>query len=149
MVVLRVAGAHLAVPVERESDVVQLLAVACDVGNCSDLRMLSGLDGILLGRQAIGVVAHRVEHVVALKSLEACVDVGCYVSKRVAHMQTGARRIGEHVEYVELLFLLVLSGVVGLVLNPLGLPFLLDFSEIVFHCIYFVIIFSFMQSYDF
>ena len=99
--------------------------------------MLSCLNGILLGRESVGIVAHRVEHVVALKSLEACVDVGCYVSKRVAHMQTGARRIGEHVEYVELLFLLVLSGVVGLVLNPLGLPFLLDFSEIVFHCIFF------------
>ena len=142
MVIFGVACANLAVPIERETDVVQLLAVAGYVGNGGHLRVLTGLNGILLGRQSVGIVAHRIEHVVALKALEACVYVRCDVSERVAYMQTGSRRIGEHVEYVELLFVRVFSGVVGLVCHPLGLPFLLDFSEIVFHYICFCYLFS-------
>ena len=149
MIVFRVACAHLAIPIKRESDVVQLLAIACYIGNGSNLWVLTSLDGILFRRQSIGIVAHRIEHVVALKSFEACIDIRCDISKWMTHMKTSTRWIGEHVEYVELLFLLILSNVIGLVLHPLRLPFLLDFSEIVFHCIYFVIIFSFMQSYDF
>ena len=84
MIILRIACADLAVPVKRETDVVQLLAIACDVDNGRHLRMLSCLNGILLGRESIGIIAHRVEHVVALQTLEACIYIGCYISERVA-----------------------------------------------------------------
>ena len=56
-VVARIAGADFAVPVEREADFVQLLAVAGDVLLGGDGRMLARLDGVLFGRKAEGVVA--------------------------------------------------------------------------------------------
>ena len=133
VVVLRVAGANLAVPVEREANVVELLTIACDVSHGSHLRVLTGLYSILLSGQSVCVVAHRVEHVEALQALVACVDVRCDIAKRMAYVQTGSRRVGEHVEYVELLLCRVLSGVVSLVLHPLALPSLFYFSEVVFH----------------
>ena len=49
MVIFRVASTDFTVPVERETDFVELLAVAVDIVDGSDGRMLSGLDSILLG----------------------------------------------------------------------------------------------------
>ena len=60
VIIFRVAGAHLAAPVERESDLVELLAVAVDVGHGCYLRVLSCLYGILLSGQTVGIVAHGV-----------------------------------------------------------------------------------------
>ena len=75
LVIFRVARAHLPVPVERESYLVQLLAVVADVLLGGHRRVLSRLYGVLLRRQSVGVVAHRVEHVVAAHALVACVYV--------------------------------------------------------------------------
>jgi hypothetical protein len=63
---------------------------------------LEVLDGELLGRQAEGVEAHRVQHVEAAHPLEAGVDVGGDVSERVTDVQPDPRGVGEHVEDVEL-----------------------------------------------
>ena len=62
-VVFWIACAHFAAPIERESYLVELGAIARDVVDCGLLRVLSGLDGILLCGEAVGVVAHRVEHI--------------------------------------------------------------------------------------
>ena len=51
----------------------------------------------------------------------------------MAHMKACSGGVGEHVEYVELLFCLVFNNLVGLVFYPSVLPFLFDFSEIIFH----------------
>ena len=59
--------------------------------------MLAGLDRILLGRQAEGVIAHGVQHVLALHTMVAADHIGGKVAQRVTHMQTLARRIREHV----------------------------------------------------
>ena len=71
LVVARVAGAHFAVPVERETDLVELFAVTGDVVFGGDGRMLSRLDGVLFGRQTEGVVAHRMQHVETALALVA------------------------------------------------------------------------------
>ena len=65
-------------------------------------RVLAGLDGVLFGGQAEGVPAHGVEHMEALRAFVAGEDVGGGVALRMADMQAGARRVGEHVEDVEL-----------------------------------------------
>ena len=149
LVVLRVARADLSAPVERESYVVKLLLVAAYVVVGCLCRMLSGLYGILLGRQSVGVVAHRVEHVVALQTLVACVYVAGNIAERMAHVQTCSRRIWEHVEYIELLFLLVLDNLIGVLFLPPALPFLLYFPEIIFHCGMYCFVFSFyMMVYE-
>lgn len=133
-VIFRLAGAHLAVPVERESYLVQLAAVSAYVFGRSYGRMLSCLYGILLGGQSVGVVSHGVEHVISHQPLVAGVDVAGYVSQRMSHVQSCSRWIRKHVEHIEFLSALVFSNLVGLHLGPLFLPFLLNLSEIVFHC---------------
>ncbi len=75
LVELRVAGAHLTVPVIAETYAVELLTVAGYVIGSGFLRVLSGLDGILLCGETVGIVAHRMEHIEALQALVARVDV--------------------------------------------------------------------------
>ena len=138
VVILGVAGAHLALPVEAEAYLVELLAVAGDVLLRGDGRVLSGLDGILFGGESVGIVAHGVEHVVALRALVARIDVRGDVAQGVAHMESGAGGVGEHVEHVELLLVGVSLYVVCLFRGPFLLPLLFDFSEVVFHfCFWF------------
>jgi len=132
-VVARIAGADFAVPVEREADFVQLLAVAGDVLLGGDGRMLARLDGVLFGRKAEGVVAHRMQDVEALLALVARVDVRGDVAQRMAHMQAGARRIGEHVQHIEFGPRRIGLDLVGFILLPAALPLGLDLLEIVLH----------------
>ena len=60
------------------------------------------LDGVLLGGQAVGVPAHRVQDVEAVHPLEAGQDVGGGVPFGVADVQPGPAGVGEHVEDVVL-----------------------------------------------
>ena len=103
VVVVGRAGADLAVPVERETDLVQLLAVAVYVLECGLFRMLACLDGILLGRQSVGVITHRIQHVVALLTLVARIDVAGDVAQWMAHVQSCTRWVGKHVQHIEFL----------------------------------------------
>ena len=50
LVVFGLAGAELAIPVVAEANLIELLAVAANVYIGGNGRVLSGLDGILLGR---------------------------------------------------------------------------------------------------
>ncbi len=135
LVVGRVAGAHLAVPVERKTDFVELLAVAGDVALGRDGGVLPGLDGVLLGGQAECVVTHGVQHVESLEPLVARIDVRGDVAQRMADVEPGPRGVGEHVEDVALGTRGVGGDAVGAALFPALLPFGFDLSEIVFHCI--------------
>ena len=88
MIVFGVAGAYLAVPIERETDLVQLLTVAGNVLHGGDGGVLPRLYGILLGRESVGIVTHGVEYVVALRALVAGIDVRGDVAQRMAHMES-------------------------------------------------------------
>ena len=143
LVVAGVAGAYLTVPVERETYLVQLRAVTVDVLERCLFRVLTCLDGVLLSRQSVGVVAHGVQHVIALQPLVAGIDVAGNVAERVSHMQTGTTGVREHVEHVIFLFLRVLHYAIGTVLHPSLLPFLFNVSEVVFHCYFVVMLFLF------
>lgn len=57
-------------------------------------------DRVLLGGQAEGVEAQRVQHVVPAHALVAGVDVGGDVAERVPHVQPGPGGVGEHVHDV-------------------------------------------------
>ena len=136
LVVIRRTGAHLAVPIERESYLVELLTIVVDICHCRNLRMLACLDSILLCRQSISVITHRVKHVVSTQTLVAGIDVAGDITERMANMQSRSRGIREHIEYVELLAFRVFSDFVGLLLNPFLTPLLFDFSKVVFHFIF-------------
>ena len=95
--VARIDGGEGTTVVEAQAHAVQLATHVGDVLLGSDARMLAGLDRILLGRQAEGVIAHGVQHVLALHTMVAADHIGGKVAQRVTHMQTLARRIWEHV----------------------------------------------------
>ena len=50
--------------------------------------MLSSLDGILLGREAERIVAHRVKDIESAQTLVAAVDIARDVAERVSHMKS-------------------------------------------------------------
>ena len=102
-VVLRVGGGDRAAWIVRQTQPTQLTPVGGDVLVGGDGRVLAGLDRVLLGGQAERVEPHRVQHVVAGHALEPGVHVGADEPQRVADVQAGAGRIGEHVEHEQLL----------------------------------------------
>ena len=129
MVILRVAGTNLTVPIEAEANLVELLAVAVDVGYSSNLWVLTSLDSILLSRQSVSIVTHRVQYVESVQTL-------------VKHSATiNIQRICLN----KFLLVFIFCHLVGLVLDPFLVPFLLDFSEVVFHCLYLIILFLFLN----
>ena len=70
-----ITGADLALPIEAEADLIQLRTITVDILKGGLLRMLTCLDGILLCRQTVGIVAHRVQYVETLQTLIAGIDV--------------------------------------------------------------------------
>ncbi len=50
-------------------------------------------------------------------------------------MQTRPAGVGEHVQHIKLWFAFVFHNVIGFLLHPPLLPFLLNLSKIVFHCL--------------
>ena len=133
MIIARLTSAYLTTPVEGETNLVQLLAVAVDVLFGGDSRMLTRLDGILLGGKSIGIVAHRVQDIEALQSLVASIDIAGDVSQRMTHMQACPTGVWEHVEYVEFLLVFVFGDAIGTILHPSFLPLLFDVSEVIIH----------------
>ena len=109
--------------------------------------MLSCLDSVLFSWEAISIVTHWVKHIEAVESLVAAVDVAGDVAERVTDVKTRSRWIREHVEYIVLRTVGIDLNLIGLVIDPLSLPFLFDVFEIVFHFLYFFVIFlSFKQN---
>ena len=88
--------------------------------------MLSGLNGILLGRKAKCVISHRMEHIKAVEPLVTGKNVTCNISERVSHVQSGTARIREHIQNVVLRFITVFLSLEGLFLGPSGLPLAFD-----------------------
>jgi len=138
VIISGVAGANLAVPVETKSDFIQLLAIMIDVFFGGDRRMLAGLNGILLGRQSVGIVAHRVENIKSFQAFVACKNITGYISERVSHMKSGTGRIREHVQNIIFWAVGIFDNFVGFPLYPERLPFFLDITEFVFH--YFILL---------
>ncbi len=101
-VVGHVGGGDTATGVVPETQRAELAAHRGDVLLGRDLRMLAGLERVLLGGEPERVVAHRVEHVAARHPVEASEDVGADVPERVPDVEAGPARVREHVEGVEL-----------------------------------------------
>ena len=88
--------------------------------------MLAGLDRVVLGRQAEGVVAHRVDHLEAVAAAEVGDRVADRVVLQVADVRL-ARGVGQHLEHVGLRLRGVEPGLAGVRDLPgaLGVPDLL------------------------
>ena len=100
-VVLGGVGAELARPVDRDPPLAELAPERGDRALGRLARRLAGLDRVVLGRQPERVVAHRVDHLVAVTAAE----VGDRVADRVALEVPDvglARGVGKHLEDVGL-----------------------------------------------
>ncbi len=130
-VVVRVRRGHAARPVVGEPEHLDLPLDVRDVALGRDARVDAVLHGVLLGRQAERVVAHRVQNVEALHALEARHDVRGRVALGMPDVQARAARVREHIQDVELR----VSGVrcqgdaERRVLLPVRLPLLLDLGK--------------------
>ena len=112
-----VTGGQFAVPVVGKAQFAQLLAHVIDVLGRPLRRWHIVLDGGIFCRQAKGVPAHGLQHVLALHALVAGDDIGNGVVAYVAHMQFAAG-VGEHGQTVEFLPLVVLLHGEAVVLQP-------------------------------
>ncbi len=63
------------------------------------------LDGVLLCRQAECIVAHWVEHIVALHTLHTGIHIAADISARMTDVQPRAGRVREHIQNIPFLFL--------------------------------------------
>ena len=80
----------------------ELTTVVRDVGLGGGPGMLPLLHRVLLGRQAERVEAQRVQHIRPGHPAVAAVHVGADVTERVTDVQPVRRRVGEHVQQIEL-----------------------------------------------
>jgi hypothetical protein len=86
-VVTGVGGVYFTVPVDGETEALDLATEVLDVGLGGDGRVGPGLDGILLGRKTERVPTHGVQHVVTGGFLVAGQDVRGGVAFRVADVE--------------------------------------------------------------
>ena len=130
-VVARLVGGELARPVDRDAPLAELLAEGGDRRVGGVARMLAGADRVVLGGQAEGVVAHRVQHAVAL----AAVEVRDRVADRVVLQMPDVRLaagVGQHLQHVGLFAPVGLVGdLPGALVGPHALPARLDLARVV------------------
>ena len=65
-----------------------------------DAGMLTGLDGMLFGRETKGVPAHGVKDIEVIHPLVSRDDIRGGVAFRVPHVKSSSAGVGEHVEHV-------------------------------------------------
>ncbi len=130
-VVLGRVGRQFARPVDRDPPLAELALEGGDRALGRHPRRLTGLDRVVLRRQAEGVVAHRVNNLEAI----ATAEVGDRVAHRVALEVADVglpRRVGQHLQHVGLRLGLVVSRLAGigdlpgLLVSPDLLPLSLD-----------------------
>ena len=124
-VVLRLAGGELAAPGVADPEPLQLALHVRDVGERPRLGVELVLDRRILGRQAEGVPAERVQDVEALHPLQAGDDVADHVVADVADVRVSGG-IREHLEAVELRPRSIDLDLEGAGVGPARLPLLLD-----------------------
>ena len=100
-VVLGRVGGEFARPVDRDPPLAELAAEGLDRALGRDPRRLAGFDRVVLGRQAEGVVAHRVDHLEAVAAAEVGDRVADRVALEVADVGL-ARGVGQHLQHVGL-----------------------------------------------
>src|ERR1043166_7020992 len=134
-VIAGIGRVDLAFPIVGKTDPFQLRFELRDILARGDGGMLPGFDGVLLRRQTERVPAHRMENVETVQPLVARDDVGGGVTFRMADVQSGAARIGKHIEHVELrlrrieIFFARIQRVKGPRFVPDGLPLRLEAIE--------------------
>ena len=130
LVVARLAGLYLIVPVEGRAHVAELAFHGLDVLFGGVLGMDARLYRVVFGGQTESVEPHGVEHFPALHTQQTRVDVRQTEVVPMPEVQVRARGIGEHLQHVLLLVRAGLVEGVQTLLLPFFLPLLLYFKMI-------------------
>ena len=130
LVIGGVAGREFPGPVERQPDRPQLLLHRGDVVIGPGLGSDLALDRGVLGRQAEGVPAHRVQHIVALGAHEPRQHVAQRIIADMPDMDAPGR-VGEHLQHVIFWPRIVVFRREDRLLVPLALPARLGFAGVI------------------
>src|SRR5574344_91543 len=65
-IISRIACTNFAVPIKTKSYFIKLFTIMVNVIRCSFFRMLASLDSILLSRQSVSIIAHRIKYIETL-----------------------------------------------------------------------------------
>ena len=130
VVIFEIASGELAGPVERQAHALELVAHRRDIVVGPFGGMDAALDGRVLGRQAEGVPAHGVEHIVALGAHVAGDHVAHRVVPDMAHMDA-AGRVWEHFQNIIFRPRIILAGLEDALGVPSRLPVLFAFRRVV------------------
>ena len=103
-VIFRLASGNFPRPIIRKTDGFNLAAEGGNICPRRFARVHAGFDSIVLGREPKGVKTHRVQNGLALHSQITGVNIGRCVAFRVPHMQSGTRRVREHIQNVNPVF---------------------------------------------
>ena len=123
-------GGNFSVPVIGKTKFFQLFSHFADVFPGPFARFHTVFDGSVFSRKSEGVPAHRMEHVKALHFLETSQYVADGIVSHMTHMEL-AGRIREHLQNVILFFIRIFCYLEHVAFCPFGLPFFLDFAEII------------------
>ena len=130
----RVGGGDHFRPVIVKAQLLELLGEGLDILLGEAVGVVAGIHSVLLGRQTEGVIAHGVQHVVALHPLHAGHDVGGRVALGMARVQAHAGRIREHIQHIILRSAEIPHvRVEGVVFLPVFLPLGFNACVIVVH----------------
>ena len=133
LVVLRIGGVDLPVPVKGEAQGLELCPEVIHVVLGHD----GGVDVVLhcevLGRQTKSIPSHGVQHVVAVLAALTAYHIQRGVAAGMTHMQTCAGGVGELHQGIELGLIVVDLGMEGLFVLPDLLPLGLYGFVIILH----------------
>jgi len=129
LVVLRVGGVDLTIPVKGEAQRLELAAEMIHVALGDDGGVDVVLHGEVLGGQTEGVPAHGVQHIVAVFTALAAYHIQRGVAAGMADVQARTRGIRELYKGIELGFFVVDLNMEGLFVLPHLLP--LGFNSLV------------------
>ena len=99
----------------------------------SRMTVLTRLDGVLFGGQTISIITHGMQDVETLQTLVARINIAGNVAEGMSYMQTCSRRIGKHIEHIELGTGIVNITLVGVMITPILLPLFLYFFIVIIH----------------
>ena len=127
-VIRRLTGRQAPIPVIGDAQLLELAAHVVDIGIRPLRRRHAVLHRRVLGRQAEGIEADRLQHIPAEHALIARDHVADRVIAHMPHVQPPAR-VREHRKAIELLARRVLARLEGLVLVPERLGAVFDVAR--------------------
>ena len=127
----RIGGIHLPGPVKAEPQALELGAEPLNILGRYFGGMRSGLDGIILCRQAKGIVSDRIENIKSLHPPLAGDDIQRRIRARMAYMKPGAAGIRELNQRIKLGQRIICFCFKAMGILPFFLPFALHLVMVV------------------